>query len=565
MRLFVLLTFLFQLPFVYAGAHKPRVSLRANKGVSKWHDPQRPVVRKPRKVPTKIRTSDDLRAPALEVRESDWLKTLGINGENGLYANEKITKGQFIGWYEGKAYPSVRKIVERIPHQKNGELPKELSYILDVRDPKTKEYLYSVDGFQPTDGSLQLCFAAYANHKPTGLTNAKFSGVAVDGYRLRVKPALFAQKEIQAGEEIIVDYGQSFESTLQNISETYRNYLRIHQPHSLMASTSGESDSIYNRPHPMSVSQFVRLVPALKEELSFHEKDVHSFFDHQFDGELETFLKLRALEQQVRAFFSRVLDRLQIAVSGSESPKTVISEAEYSLMVVDVRETLRQAREELSNTPFVPFIEQMQILNQKRIIITLWRMAIQSLGRNYAGESEPSLRKGFLEQALAEFRDLESWAGGQMGHGFNALREVLEAPSMEHPSEDNILSDAIQMKLMADELVEEDQKDELPFKTHGAKELDRALAIRYYQSALYILSDSYLRFSNSRLVADLFWSLAECHNDRIFQHSELALSYAREALKFYQGEAETNPRSPGIQQEIDMTEALIEELTAQAE
>lgn len=170
-------------------------------------DTSEPVVVRPARLAGAVFNVDDA---ATVVRKSQLLKG---RDQQGLFATAKIDKGTVITWYTGRIYTSWAKVEAAAATASD---PKAGDYLFDVSPLGSNCVIYWINGYEPDPvyGNGKRCNANYINHSRNDF-NTRFEIVEVQGldefpYRVLIQ----ATRTIQAGEELLIDYGKEYEDRL---------------------------------------------------------------------------------------------------------------------------------------------------------------------------------------------------------------------------------------------------------------------------------------------------------------------------------------------------------------
>jgi hypothetical protein len=456
-------------------------------------------------------SSDPFQEPALEVKESTYLTELGVSGQSGLYAGEKIKKGQFIGWYTGKVYFSVRDTFQIVSRREMIGSQKEFSYFFDVKDHQSGEYLYTVDAFQAVDGSDQMCHTAYINHKPQRLANAEFRTVLLESAPGGLAPAVFATRQIQAGEELTIDYGSSYEAHLQSHAPGYRAFLEAHAPKALLEGDEDAPEVASSEP----LSRLYELHPALFKDLFGAPVEIFADLD-------EELIKIVALERSKDEALQKKQQLEEVSDSYQKTSQTL--------------ESLRD-----------PALDQ---LNQayRRLAYLHWRLALVSLGLQSQSVSEEE-KLSFLGDRLSHAHAASQYYAKAMAlHAspslaFAELGRVIKELDHGDPKllskrelEKRLKEDHARLQSEADGFREEAElillEDSNPLKPHADKVAHRQEALSYYHFGLYLIEDQ-AGDEFEILRAHFRWGLAEAYSDHILSQLEVAYPLALQAFEDY--------------------------------
>ena len=194
----------------------------------------------------------------IAVKKSEFLASLGIDNQNGLFANKLFKKGEVIAWYTGTIYYSIYELT-KYRFSKQVSKRKEFSYFIEVVDPIDGEHLFWIDAYNPNPA--RMCAASIANHLPDKLANAHFISKQNRDAPHGIGIALVAKKVIKIGEEITVNYGRAFEETLQQNCMPYLDYLRVNHPSAVIE----PEDNVDETKHPLYL--FITITPSIIREI----------------------------------------------------------------------------------------------------------------------------------------------------------------------------------------------------------------------------------------------------------------------------------------------------------
>ena len=137
--------------------------------------------------------------------ESKLLK----NGQQGLFARNRITKDTIINWYTGENFLTFSEIEVRMnSHDKSSE------YVMDVAS--NGDIVYHIDGYITPEEASQgkkRSLATYINHS-RGNANVEFQYFRRADAFLQSCIGVVALRTIQADEELLVYYGDVYHQSL---------------------------------------------------------------------------------------------------------------------------------------------------------------------------------------------------------------------------------------------------------------------------------------------------------------------------------------------------------------
>jgi hypothetical protein len=524
--------------------------------------------------------------PLVEKRESQWLASLDVHGQTGLYAAKTIQKGQFIEWYEGKIYSSVRQMLELIPTRKSMDM-QQFRYFYDVyseesieesADESKRHYLYSIDAYQPAEGHKEMCLAAYVNHKPSDLANAEFMILRREGAPGGLAPAVVAKRKIKAGEEITLSYGKQFERRLQETAPSYRSYLEKNHPqHVIQLKDQEESEEL-----PLSL--FYELLPSLFEEVfaplptvekEYTEEEFsiepYTIFWDKNDPILIHSLSLELNQQQAQ-------DRINSLDQVIMSYKFVQDLLDSKLNRLDSLKEIHP----LKRSRVKKDLELIAFKNLQRLTLCWWRVSLIYLGQVY-NRVELNDKVSAQNQGLFSLSQAKSFAqrADQLGLSqlpFSELFRILSAQKTFHSNDifiiqegifidlkqqvvknyERLYGEASRYKEIADIILEEDSHI---LKSDESKRKDRDLAISYYQYAFYLIENEEKDREIEMLKGHIKWTLAECHHDSVLNHPQVALEYAKQSFDHYKAaKAAARRRDKELEKDISVVVELINKL-----
>lgn len=467
-----------------------------------------------------------------EIRGSEWLSSLGIMGQNGLYTNTDLPAEKTILTYSGKIYDSEEALFEVFPEDTWDER-RETDYLLDVRN-EDGEILYIVSGLETEDGETPS-FACLINHTVPELANVEFKNIPNANAHKGYEVVVVTKKPIRAGTELKVFYGEELHEKILEKNPQFKKFVEEKFPNHLLKKPLNKKGSSQKR-RISSHSSLTRRICRLTNPNQLLNRSSSRQSGRETSEASSEFLALLDLSDQLfreastyskNSQFEKAFNQLAEAITQLQSGFNLISEQGHPASQNQVR-TLKYnlnyrladlywelARNSLSLSQHLPELPRKLKYSYAQVHYYKRAQLFYSKQQEESLDSEKNQKAAEYREELARKR----------------IHELSKNPTQVIQEDSNVSYEtAFDLKEKADHLVKLE-------KTRKEAVSWYELALRYIQSEENgILDHGYHQY----LEADLNWSLGEVYQEDSINHIQKSKKLYERAILLYQNLLESH-------------------------
>lgn len=456
-------------------------------------------------------------------KESEWLNSLGIVGQSGLYTNADLPAGKTILTYLGKIYDSEEALFEVFP-ENTWDDKRETDYLIDVSN-EDGELLYIVSALETKNGERPPV-ASLINHTVPELANVEFKSIPDENAHKGYRAVVVTKGPIRAGSELKVFYGEEMHQKLLENNPEFKKFVKENFPYHLPKKSLTRKSSSEKR-RISSHSSSTKSVSRLR-----HPKQDNQSSSKQSGGETSVippeFLALLDLSDQLfkeasayseDSQFEKALNKLSEAIAQLKNGFELISKNDHPI-------SRNQERTLKYNLNY-------------RLADLYWELAVNSFLLSQHLPNLPSKLKYSNSQAFY-YQQSKHFYYKQREDSLDSKKNQKDAAKQEKAARKRIqdLSENSAQLIQEDSEVSYETAYDLKRKADELIGSEREKAISLYELALQyiqsehngVLDHGYQQY----LEADLNWSLGEVYQENPINDIHKSKQSYERAIFLYQ-------------------------------